>query len=139
MLALVKKVMMQKKGFEIMKMEKKQFRIGELADKLAVERFVIRFWEKEFGLSATRSPGGQRFYTQEDYDTFAQIKQLLYKEKFTIQGAKKKLSLGAQRTTMEETPTQKQQPAQKTNWDQRKLIEQLSSFRTQLKKLKELL
>ena len=33
-----------------MKMEKKKFRIGELAQKVGVERFVIRFWEKEFGL-----------------------------------------------------------------------------------------
>ncbi len=75
-----------------MKMTKKQFRIGELADRLQVKRFVIRFWEKEFELSASRSTGKQRFYTEEDYTTFSTIKQLLYSEKFTISGAKKQLS-----------------------------------------------
>ena len=33
-----------------MKMEKRKFRIGELAKLLEVERFVIRFWEKEFSI-----------------------------------------------------------------------------------------
>lgn len=75
-----------------MKMAKKQFRIGELADRLQVKRFVIRFWEKEFELSASRSTGKQRFYSEEDYATFSTIKQLLYHEKFTISGAKKQLS-----------------------------------------------
>lgn len=75
-----------------MKMTKKQFRIGELADRLKVKRFVIRFWEKEFELSASRSTGKQRFYNEDDYATFSTIKQLLYNEKFTISGAKKQLA-----------------------------------------------
>ncbi len=74
-----------------MKMTKKQFRIGELAKRLQVKRFVIRFWEKEFELSASRSSGKQRFYSEEDYATFSTIKKLLYNEKFTISGAKKQL------------------------------------------------
>lgn len=49
-----------------MKMRKKQFRIGELATKLGVERFVIRFWEKEFNINSYRSQGGQRFYDERD-------------------------------------------------------------------------
>lgn len=72
-------------------MQKRQFRIGELAKILAVERFVIRFWEKEFSLKGTRSQGGQRFYTQKDLATFSTIKKLLYEQGFTIQGARKKL------------------------------------------------
>jgi DNA-binding transcriptional MerR regulator len=74
-----------------MKMEKRTFRIGELADSLQVERFVIRFWEKEFGITSTRSLGGQRFYTHSDIKKFALIKQLLYTQGFTIAGAKKYL------------------------------------------------
>jgi len=75
-----------------MKMEKRKMRIGDLADQLGVERFVIRFWEKEFGIRARRSSGGQRFYTQKDAHRFAQIKELLYNKKFTIAGAKKFLN-----------------------------------------------
>lgn len=71
-----------------MKMEKKKIRIGDLADHLGVERFVVRFWEKEFGIKAQRSDGGQRFYTERDLKKFETIKELLYDKKFTIAGAK---------------------------------------------------
>lgn len=74
-----------------MKMQKRQFRIGELAKQLKVERFVIRFWEKEFAVKTKRSHGGQRFYTQEDVDRFKAIKELLYQRGFTIAGAKQQL------------------------------------------------
>ena len=53
-----------------MKMKKRQYRIGELANALNVEKFVIRFWEKELGIKADRSPGGQRFYEEKDFETF---------------------------------------------------------------------
>ena len=74
------------------RMSQKKFRIGELADQLRIKKFVIRFWEKEFGLKATRSTGGQRFYTNEDYKCFIAIKDLLYNQGYTIAGAKTKLS-----------------------------------------------
>ncbi|MBD3272865.1 MerR family transcriptional regulator [Candidatus Dependentiae bacterium] len=72
-------------------MKQKKFRIGELSEKLKIKKFVIRFWEKEFELKSDRSGGGQRFYTQDDLNTFNLIKELLYKKKFTIPGAKKEL------------------------------------------------
>ena len=75
-----------------MKMESKKIRIGELAQSLAVERFVIRFWEKEFDISCERSEGGQRFYTSKDAEKFHLIKELLYDKGFTIAGAKKHFS-----------------------------------------------
>ena len=74
-----------------MKMEKRKFRIGELAEHLSVERFVIRFWEKEFNFKAHRSVGGQRFYDEQDLKKFQAIKELLYEKKFTIAGAKKQI------------------------------------------------
>jgi DNA-binding transcriptional MerR regulator len=75
-----------------MKMRKKTFRIGELAKKLLLERFVIRFWEKEFKLKTDRSQGGQRFYTEDDYALFKRIKDLLYNRGFTIHGAKREIN-----------------------------------------------
>lgn len=74
-----------------MKIEKKKLRIGELAVQLGVERFVIRFWEKEFGIKGQRSDGGQRFYSEGDLAKFVTIKDLLYGQGFTIAGAKKHL------------------------------------------------
>src|ERR1700742_2714692 len=76
-----------------MKMQKRKFRIGELAKLLDIERFVIRFWEKEFLFKATRSNGGQRFYEEKDLERFKQIKDLLYEKGFTISGARKQLKI----------------------------------------------
>jgi len=90
-----------------MKMQKKQFRIGELAKHLEVERFVIRFWEKEFNFNAHRSEGGQRFYQEDDLEKFKKIKILLYEKGFTIAGAKKQLKkenghyIASQKTTLD--------------------------------------
>ena len=58
-----------------MKMQKRKFRIGELAEKLELERFVVRFWEKEFGIKTKRSQGSQRFYDENDLKKFEQIKR----------------------------------------------------------------
>jgi DNA-binding transcriptional MerR regulator len=71
-----------------MKIQKKQFRIGTLAQELGLEKFVVRFWEKEFDIKSSRSSGGQRYYTLSDVEKFKQIKDLLYTKKFTIAGAK---------------------------------------------------
>src|SRR5260221_8847255 len=95
-----------------MKMQKRKFRIGELALKLELERFVVRFWEKEFSIKTKRSQGSQRFYDENDLKKFELIKRLLYEEGFTIVGAKKRLKeraimknepiIASQKTTMEE-------------------------------------
>ena len=78
-------------------MQKRIFRIGELASNLDVEKFVVRFWEKEFGLATTRSNGGQRFYNESDLTTFKLIKELLYVKGFTIAGAKKVMAENKQK------------------------------------------
>lgn len=75
-----------------MKMSKCQYRIGDLAKQLNVEKFVIRFWEKELNIKPKRSKGGQRFYQEKDFQTFATIKKLLYEKKYTIAGAKEELN-----------------------------------------------
>jgi DNA-binding transcriptional MerR regulator len=93
-----------------MRMERRKFRIGELAKNVGVERFVIRFWEKEFSIKPERSEGKQRFYDNKECDKFKQIKNLLYDQKFTIEGAKMEILrngntkgiIPSQRTTMDE-------------------------------------
>jgi DNA-binding transcriptional MerR regulator len=106
------------------------FRIGELAQKVGVERFVIRFWEKEFKLKSPRSQGGQRFYTEKELETFQTIKHLLYEQKFTIQGAKniindpQNIVIGSYRTDFRTDP--QMDPLYR---NLRKLREQLIKFR----------
>ncbi len=82
-------------------MEKKKFRIGGLAQELGVKKFVIRFWEKEFELTADRSIGGQRFYTDDDLKVFYTIKDLLYSQGFTIAGAKLQLKNASHKPQIE--------------------------------------
>lgn len=76
-----------------MRMQKRKFRIGHVAQALQVKHFVIRFWEKEFDITPLRSHGNQRFYDEKDIKKFQLIKDLLYAQKFTIAGAKKHLKM----------------------------------------------
>lgn len=53
---------------------------------------MLRFWETEFtDLNPKKSKSGQRLYSKEDLEVVKQIKQLLYNEKLTIDGARKRL------------------------------------------------
>jgi DNA-binding transcriptional MerR regulator len=117
-------------------MQARQFRIGELAKKLCVEKFVIRFWEKEFNIKPQRSLGQQRFYTEKDLKKFTAIKDLLYQRGYTIAGAKKQLNQRLERTEI--------QTATKTTFtdlctDPSTFNTNLKNLRTHLVKLRELL
>lgn len=133
-----------------MKMRKRQFRIGELAHHLDVEKFVIRFWEKEFDMNTTRSTGGQRFYDDNDIEKFALIKELLYKKGFTIAGAKQQLKerlkrktnapeetkiMGSHKTTLE----QDHQPVNTAGLTREQLEQTILDLQQKLLKLRELL
>ncbi|MDP9191825.1 MAG: MerR family transcriptional regulator [Acidobacteriota bacterium] len=72
--------------------EEKLYKIGEVCKVADLQPYVLRYWETEFPqLSPNKSGGGQRLYTRRELDIILRIKELLYKEGFTIAGAKKKL------------------------------------------------
>ncbi|MBV8517234.1 MAG: MerR family transcriptional regulator [Acidobacteria bacterium] len=72
--------------------DEKLYKIGEVCKLADVQPYVLRYWETEFPqLAPNKSGGGQRLYTRREIDTILRIKELLYKEGFTIAGAKKKL------------------------------------------------
>ncbi|MBK9215547.1 MAG: MerR family transcriptional regulator [Chloracidobacterium sp.] len=72
--------------------EKIYFKIGEVCELLDVQAHVLRYWETEFPmLSPQKNQSGQRSYRRRDVEMALRIKQLLYKEMFTIAGARKKL------------------------------------------------
>jgi DNA-binding transcriptional MerR regulator len=72
--------------------EKLYFKIGEVCDLVGVQAHVLRYWETEFSmLSPQKNKSGQRGYRKRDVEMALRIKQLLYKEMFTIAGARKKL------------------------------------------------
>lgn len=68
------------------------FRIGEVAALLNVKPYVLRYWETEFpDIKPSKSKSGQRLYKRRDVEMLVQIKELLYEERFTINGARKRL------------------------------------------------
>ena len=72
--------------------EEKLYKIGEVCKVADLQPYVLRYWETEFPqLSPNKSGGGQRLYTKRELDIILRIKELLYREGFTIAGAKKKL------------------------------------------------
>ncbi|HYC88150.1 MAG TPA: MerR family transcriptional regulator [Thermoanaerobaculia bacterium] len=72
--------------------EEKLYKIGEVCKLADLQPYVLRYWETEFpSLAPGKSGGGQRLYNRREVDIILRIKELLYKEGFTIAGAKKKL------------------------------------------------
>jgi DNA-binding transcriptional MerR regulator len=68
------------------------FRIGEVAKLIGVEPYVLRFWETEFkAMAPPKSRSKQRMYRRRDLETILTIKHLLYAERFTIEGARKRM------------------------------------------------
>lgn len=64
--------------------------ISEAAEQLDVPQHVLRFWETKFTqIKPLKRNGGRRFYRPEDMEVLGQIKHLLYKQGYTIKGAKK--------------------------------------------------
>ncbi|MDR2827113.1 MAG: MerR family transcriptional regulator [Candidatus Adiutrix intracellularis] len=74
--------------------EQTLYKITELSKQLGVETSVLRFWEKEFGheIKPIQVSPRKRLYREQDLEMFQIIKRLLYEDRFTIAGAKKRLS-----------------------------------------------
>ena len=72
--------------------EKLYYRIGEVEEMTGVPAYVLRYWESEFKLlRPKKNPAGQRVYRQRDLELVRRIKTLLYDERLTLEGAKKRL------------------------------------------------
>ena len=72
--------------------EKLYYRIGEVEQITAVPAYVLRYWESEFKLlRPKKNPAGQRLYRPRDLELVQRIKALLYDERLTLEGAKKRL------------------------------------------------
>ena len=68
-------------------------KIGEVCEITQTEPYVLRYWESEFPMLAPpKNRAGQRVYRRKDLEIVLRIRELLYDEKFTIAGAKRKLA-----------------------------------------------
>ncbi len=71
---------------------KKYFRIGEVSRIVGVETHVLRYWESEIPqIRPSRADSNQRTYQRKDLELLLEVKRLLYDEKLTIEGTRKRL------------------------------------------------
>ena len=68
------------------------FKIGDVADLLGIKQYVLRYWEEEFELlKPKKASNNQRLYTKKDVENAFLIRKLLYRDKFSIEGARQAL------------------------------------------------
>ena len=62
-------------------------KIGYISKELNLPIYVIRFWEKKINiLKPIRKPGGTRYYSSTEMQILKDIKFLLQKKKYSIEG-----------------------------------------------------
>lgn len=111
--------------------DKLYFKIGEVVSLTGIKAHVLRYWESEFGadIRPVKSSGRQRLYRRQDIDLILQLKDLLYRQGYTIAGAKKKL-----RTKARDLDSSIQASAAELNTQ---LLQELRSDLIQLRKTLE--
>ena len=73
--------------------DKMLFKIGEVATLAGIKAYILRYWESEFSsLKPKKASNNQRMYNRKDLEIVFLIKKLLYRDRYSIQGAKKVLN-----------------------------------------------
>ncbi|MFQ5328697.1 MAG: MerR family transcriptional regulator [Thermodesulfobacteriota bacterium] len=68
------------------------FKIGAVSKIADIKPYILRYWESEFDMIRPQKTGSnQRVYRRKDVQLILEIKRLIYKEKFTLEGAKKRI------------------------------------------------
>lgn len=72
------------------------YKIGEVSRIADIEPYVLRYWETEFAfLKPRKNKSGQRVYVKKDLELILEIKRLLYQERYTIEGVRKRFGENA--------------------------------------------
>src|SRR5512139_358111 len=71
---------------------KRYFTIGEVSELCGVKPYVLRYWEQEFTqLKPMKRRGNRRYYQHHEVLLIRRIRELLYEQGFTINGARNRL------------------------------------------------
>ena len=71
---------------------KRYFTIGEVSELCGVKPHVLRYWEQEFTqLKPVKRRGNRRYYQHHEVLLIRRIRDLLYEQGFTINGARHRL------------------------------------------------
>lgn len=108
------------------------FSISEVADMTGVKPHVLRYWESEFNdLRPKKNRAGNRSYREKDIRMVMAIRDLLYQEGYTIQGARLQLRERLRR----DEPAAKLVPAESGNGDKAETF--LRSLKRELVELRK--
>lgn len=68
------------------------YSIGDVCNLTELKPHVLRYWESQFKfLHPAKNRSGNRVYQRKEIELIMLVKQLLYEEKFTIDGARQKI------------------------------------------------
>lgn len=68
------------------------YSIGEVCSMVGVKPHVLRYWESQFDeLSPTKNRSGNRVYQAGEIELIALIHRLVHEERYTVEGARKRL------------------------------------------------
>ncbi len=68
---------------------KRYFTIGEVSELCDVKPHVLRYWEQEFTqLKPVKRRGNRRYYQHHEVLLIRRIRELLYEDRYTIDGAR---------------------------------------------------
>ncbi|HNX01021.1 MAG TPA: MerR family transcriptional regulator [Candidatus Cloacimonadota bacterium] len=117
-------------------MKKFYYTIGEVGKLLDLKQYVIRYWETEFPqLHPRKEKGRNRKYSEEDIEILRMIKDMLYNQKYTIDGARQKLKNQSKTKKMDQlefTFQQENQPIQEISNVPANMSQILDSIRSRL-------
>ncbi|MEJ5358595.1 MAG: MerR family transcriptional regulator [Desulfobacterales bacterium] len=72
--------------------DKLYFGIGEASRIARVPPHVLRFWETAIPqIAPQRTPSGRRRYSRRDLERILELKDLLYRRRYTLEGARRAL------------------------------------------------
>lgn len=112
------------------------FKIGDVSDLLEIKQYILRYWEQEFDLlKPKKAANNQRLYTKKDVENAFLIKKLLYRDRFSIEGARQALRDVKFALKKEKNFSSAIQKMDEKNSD---MIQQVQSFVRDVQKIKQL-
>ncbi len=112
------------------------FKIGDVADLLGIKQYILRYWEQEFEvLKPKKASNNQRLYTKKDVENAFLIKKLLYRDRFSIEGARQAMRDVKFALKKEKNFSSAIQKMDEKNSD---MIQQVQNFAQHVQKIKQL-
>ena len=91
----------------------------QVCQMLGIEPHTLRYWERQFDFHFKRNSAGRRIISREQLEKLELIQHLLYREKMTVKGAKRKLTAMGAKTALLPDP---KNPRQVLLWFKKELI-----------------